>query len=241
MPVDFYKTFNNLLNIMTSPDVAVTNFDEFMEALRNNISAHPEFYSLYYRLKFDNPKNLTPKEHRLKLDFTKTFNKLKVGFIRQIVTKEEVDRDTREVKKHSSVNVIDSKQNSEVRVIKEGWFSNINTNKDDKTLYKIEEGNYKILPKAFDEYQYQLNTPELNKNVENAYKIAERLGLTTNLDLKKLKKDEKLDYVRIINNIKSFIKSGDALIILGKDTNFIGSINDLAEFEHKHLKLRSVS
>ena len=236
MPVDFYKTFNNLLNIMTSPDVAVTNFDEFMEALRNNISAHPEFYSLYYRLKFDNPKNLTPKEHRLKLDFTKTFNKLKVGFIRQIVTKEEVDRDTKEIKKHSSVNVIDSKQNSEVRVIKEGWFSNINTNKDDKTLYKIEEGNYKILPKAFDEYQYQLNTPELNKNVENAYKIAERLGLTTNLDLKKLKKDEKLDYVRIINNIKSFIKSGDALIILGKDTNFIGSINDLAEFEHKHLK-----
>lgn len=236
MPVDFYKTFNNLLNIMTSPDVAVTNFDEFMEALKNNIAAHPEFYSLYYRLKFDNPKNLTPKEHRLKLDFTKTFNKLKVGFTRQIVTKQEVDRDTKEVKKHSSVNVIDSKQNSEVRVIKEGWFSNINTNKDDKTLYKIEEGNYKILPNAFDEYQYQLNTSELNKNVENAYKIAERLGLTTNLDLKKLKKEEKLDYVRIINNIKSFIKSGDALIILGKDTNFIGSINDLAEFEHKHLK-----
>ena len=47
--------------------------------------------------------------------------------------------------------------------------------------------DYKILPKAFDDYQYQLNTPELNKNVENAYKIAERLGLTTNLDLKKLK------------------------------------------------------
>ena len=236
MPVDFYKTFNNILNIVTSPDVAITNFDELMEALKSNIATHPEFSALYYRLKPVNPNKLTLKEHKLKLDFTKTFNKLKVGFVRQIITKEEIDEDTGEIKKHLSVNVIDSKQNSEVRVIKEGWFSNINANKDDSTLYKIEEGNYKILPEALDAHKYDLNTPELNSNVENANKIAKKLGLTTNLDLKKLKKEEKLDYIRIINNIKSFIKSGDAVIILGKDTNFIGSINELAEFEHKHLK-----
>ena len=235
-PVDFYKTFNNLLNIMTSPDVAITNFDEFMEALKNNVIVHPEFSALYYRLKPANPDNLTPKEHKIKLDFTKTFNKLKVGFTRQIITKQEIDKDTGKITQHSSVNIIDSKQNSEVRVIKEGWFSNINENKDDKDLYIIEKGNYKIVPTVFNNNEYDLNTSELNKNIENAYKIAKKLGLTTNLDLKKLKDVDKKDYIRIINNIKSFIKSGDALIILGKDTNFIGSINELAEFEHKHLK-----
>ena len=236
MPVDFYKTFNNLLNIMTSSDVAITNFDEFMNALKSNIITHPEFYGLYNRLKPKNPNNLTQKEHKLKLDFTKTFNKLKVGFIRQIVTKQEVDRDTGEVTQHSSVNVIDSKQNSEVRVIKEGWFSNINANKDDSTIFKIEKGNYKILPKAFNDSKYDLNTPDSNRNLENAYKIAEKLGLTTSLNLKKLKDSDKKVYISIINDIKSFIKGGEAEIILGKDTNFIGSINKLAEFEHKHLK-----
>lgn len=235
-PVDFYKTFNNILNIVTSPNVAITNFDEFMEALKSNIIAHPEFSALYYRIKPKNPDNLTPKEHRLKLDFTKTFNKLKVGFTRQIISKLEIDEDTDEVIQNSSVNIIDSKQNSEVRVIKETWFSNINANKNDNTLYKIEKGNYKILPEAFNTSQYDLNTPELNKNFENAYKIAEKLGLTTNIDFKNLKEADKKDYIRIINNIKSFIKSGEAIIILGKDTNFIGSINELAEFEHKYLK-----
>lgn len=235
-PVDFYKTFNNILNIVTSPNVAITNFDEFMEALKSNIIAHPEFSALYYRIKPKNPDNLTPKEHRLKLDFTKTFNKLKVGFTRQIISKLEIDEDTNEVIQNSSVNIIDSKQNSEVRVIKEIWFSNINANKNDNTLYKIEKGNYKILPEAFNTSQYDLNTPELNKNFENAYKIAEKLGLTTNIDFKNLKEVDKKDYIRIINNIKSFIKSGEAIIILGKDTNFIGSINELAEFEHKYLK-----
>ena len=228
-PVDYWQTFRDLLNIVTSNENPVTNFPEFMEALENNIVNHPEFYTLYYRLK-GKSDILTPQEFETQLDVAATFTRLKYDFQRFLLDKREKQVGD-EVFSYIVSKVINSKENRDINIIKQEWLSNLGEvrNSSSGLIYLDPETS-----------SYKFDTSKLKHQgdltLEGVVKFLAQLGIEFETDFDVTPTVEKNAFLSVANNLRGFILTNNAEVVLGKDPNFVGQLNLLAEFEYKQTK-----